>query len=48
MLFRHYFRVRAKKEGFREIMLRKWQKGKRKHQGVMAPWEGRVIKSNKI
>lgn len=33
MLVSHYFRVRAKKEGFREIMLCKWQKGKRKHWG---------------
>lgn len=48
MLGRHYFRVRAKKEGFREITLCKWQTGERKHQGVMAPWEGRVVKGNTL
>ena len=48
MLIRHNFRVTAKKEGFREIMLCKWQKRKRKHWGLMAPWEGRMVKGNKI
>lgn len=39
MLVRHYLRVRAKKEEFRGIMLCKWQKGKRKQQGVVTLWE---------